>query len=125
MGGKSSQQKGKRFEREVSKQINKKFENSNVRRTPLSGGLDFKGDIICINDSSIISEFSWECKNQEKLNIWKALEQSRNDAPIRTMPVVVFRKNHSLDFIALELEDFLNIIKELEDLRNEHINKIS
>ena len=31
MGGKSSQQKGKRFEREVAKQINKKFE-TNVRR---------------------------------------------------------------------------------------------
>ena len=116
MGGKSSQQKGKRFEREVAKQINKKFE-TNVRRTPLSGGLNFKGDIICIDDQSIISEFSWECKNQEKLNIWKALQQSKNDAPARTMPVVVFRKNHSLDYIALELEDFLNIIKELEDLR--------
>ena len=117
MGGKSSQQKGKRFEREVAKQINKKFENANCRRTPLSGGMDFKGDICSINDNSIISEFSFECKNQEKLNIWKALEQSRNDAPQRTMPVVVFRKNHSLDYIALELEDFLNIIKELEDLR--------
>ena len=123
MGGKSSQQKGKRFERQVAAEINKKFE-TNVRRTPLSGGLNFKGDIICIDDQSIISEFSWECKNQEKLNIWKALQQSRNDAPARTMPVVVFRKNHSLDYIALELEDFLNIIKELEDLRNEDINSV-
>jgi len=117
MGGKSSQQKGKRFEREVAKQINKKFENANCRRTPLSGGMDFKGDICSINDNSIVSEFSFECKNQEKLNIWKALEQSRNDAPQRTMPVVVFTKNHEKDYIALELEDFLNIIKELEDLR--------
>ena len=116
MGGKSSQQKGKRFEREIAKQINKKFE-TNVRRTPLSGGMDFKGDIICIDDNSIISEFSFECKNQEKLNIWKALEQSRNDAPQRTMPVVVFTKNHETEYAALLLEDFLNIIKELEDLR--------
>ena len=123
MGGKSSQQKGKRFEREVAKQINKKFE-TNVRRTPLSGGLNFKGDIICIDDQSIISEFSWECKNQEKLNIWKALQQSKNDAPARTMPVVVFRKNHSLDYIALQFEDFLNILKELEDLRNENTNSL-
>ena len=117
MGGKSSQQKGKRFEREVAKQINKKFENANCRRTPLSGGMDFKGDICSINDNSIVSEFSWECKNQEKLNIWKALEQSRNDAPQRTMPVVVFTKNHETEYAALLLEDFLNIIKELEDLR--------
>jgi len=119
MGGKSSQQKGKRFEREIAKQINKKFE-TNVRRTPLSGGLSFKGDIISIDDNSIISEFSWECKNQEKLNIWKALEQSRNDAPQRTMPVVVFTKNHERDYVALEFEDFMNLLKELEDLRNEN-----
>jgi len=116
MSGKSSQQKGKRFEREVAKQINNKF-STKVRRTPLSGGMDFKGDIICIDDSSIISEFSWECKNQEKLNIWKALQQSRNDEPQRTIPVVVFTKNNEKEYIALELEDFLNILKELEDLR--------
>jgi len=116
MGGKSSQQKGKRFERQVAAEINKKFETS-VKRTPNSGGLSIKGDIICIDDQSIISEFSWECKNQEKLNIWKALQQSKNDAPARTMPVVVFTKNHEKEYISLELEDFLNIIKELEDLR--------
>ena len=113
----NAKQKGNRFEREVAKQINKKF-GTNVRRTPLSGGMNFKGDIICIDDNSIISEFSWECKNQEKLNIWKALEQSRNDAPQRTMPVLVFTKNHERDYVALEFEDFMNLLKELEDLRN-------
>ena len=76
----NANQKGKRFERDVAKMINKKFE-TNVRRTPMSGGMEIKGDIICIDDNSIISEFSIECKNQEKLNIWKALDQSRNDAP--------------------------------------------
>jgi Holliday junction resolvase len=115
----NAKQKGNRFERQVAKQINKKF-NTNVRRTPLSGGMNFKGDIICIDDNSIISEFSFECKNQEKLNIWKALEQSRNDAPQRTLPVVVFTKNFEREYIALEFEDFLNILKELEDLRNEN-----
>tara|TARA_Y100001972_G_C7640407_1_gene321698 strand:- start:1367 stop:1717 length:351 start_codon:yes stop_codon:yes gene_type:complete len=114
----NAKQKGNRFERQVAKQINNKFENANCRRTPLSGGMSFKGDILSINDNSIINEFSFECKNQEKLNIWKALEQSRNDAPIRKMPVVVFTKNFERDYIALEFEDFLNILKELEDLRN-------
>ena len=115
----NAKQKGNRFERQVAKQINKKFE-TNVRRTPLSGGMNFKGDIICIDDNSIISEFSFECKNQEKLNIWKALEQSRNDAPQRTMPVVVFTRNFETEYACIEFEDFLNILKELEDLRNEN-----
>jgi Holliday junction resolvase len=116
--GLNAKQKGNRFERQISKIINKKFENANCRRTPLSGGMDFKGDICSINDNSIVSEFSWECKNQEKLNIWKALEQSRNDAPQRTMPVVVFTRNFETEYACIEFEDFLNILKELEDLRN-------
>ena len=112
----NAHKKGKRFELAVAKMINNKF-STKVRRTPLSGGLDFKGDIICIDDNSIINEFSFECKNQEKLNIWKALEQSRSDAPSGKLPVVVFTKNHERDYIALEFEDFMNIVKELEDLR--------
>ena len=112
----NANQKGKRFERDVAKIINKKF-GTHVRRTPMSGGMDFKGDIICIDDNSIISEFSFECKNQEALNIWKALKQSRYDAPMGKLPLVVFTKNHQTEYVALELEDFLNIIKELSDLR--------
>ena len=44
MGGRSSQQKGKRFELSIANKLKEVF-NIKVRRTPLSGGLDFKGDI--------------------------------------------------------------------------------
>ena len=45
----NSKKKGDRFERDVAKQLNKKF-NTNVRRTPMSGAMDnFKGDIIDIS----------------------------------------------------------------------------
>ena len=118
MGGRSSQQKGKRFELSIANKLKELF-NIKVRRTPLSGGMDFKGDIICIDDNSIISEFSFECKNQEKLNIWKALEQSRNDAPRGKTPLVVFTKNFQLDYCAIELNDFLNLLLELQEFRNE------
>ena len=74
----NANKKGKRFELKVAKFLAERLD-ANIRRTPNSGGLSMKGDILCINDQSILSEFNWECKNQEKLNIWKALEQSRND----------------------------------------------
>jgi len=47
----NSQQKGKRAEREVAKLINK-YLDTNVRRTPQSGGMSIKGDIIDINPDS-------------------------------------------------------------------------
>ena len=113
----NANQKGKRFERDVAKILNKKFE-TNVRRTPMSGGMSIKGDIIDINPDSVLFDYHFECKNQEKLNIWKALAQARADKPTRKIPLVVFTKNHERDYVALELEDFMNILKELEDLKN-------
>ena len=114
----NSNQKGKRFERDVAKQLNKKF-NTNVRRTPMSGGMSIKGDIIDINPDSILFDYHWECKNQEKLNIWKALEQSRNDAPRGKTPLVIFTKNFELDYCAIEFNDFINLLLELEEFRNQ------
>ena len=113
----NSQKKGKRFELQVAKYLSKEFETL-IRRTPNSGGLSIKGDIMATQ--GILSEFNWECKNQEKLNIWKALEQSRNDCiGSHKEPLVVFTKNFEKDYIALELKDFVQILLELEQLRNE------
>ena len=113
--GLNSQKKGKRFELQVAKYLSKEFETS-IRRTPNSGGLSIKGDIMATQ--GILSEFNWECKNQEKLNIWKALEQSRNDCiGSHKEPLVVFTKNFEKDYVALELKDFVQILLELEQLR--------
>ena len=114
----NANQKGKRFERDVAKQLNKKF-NSNVRRTPMSGGMSIKGDIIDINPDSVLFDYHFECKNQEKLNIWKALAQARSDRPMGKTAIVVFTKNHEKDYVALEFEDFMNLLKELEEFRND------
>ena len=109
-------QKGKRFELKIAKGLAKRFK-TDIKRTPNSGGLSFKGDIL--TTSGILSEYSWECKNQEKLNIWKALEQSEGDArgTLKT-PVVVFTKNFENDYIALKYDDFVNILLELDEYRS-------
>ena len=113
----NANKKGKRFELQVAKYLSKEFETL-IRRTPNSGGLSIKGDIMATQ--GILSEFNWECKNQEKLNIWKALEQSRNDCiGSHKEPLVVFTKNFEKDYVALELKDFVQILLELEQLRNE------
>jgi len=113
----NSNKKGKRFELQVAKYLSKEF-NSEIRRTPNSGGLSIKGDIMATQ--GILSEFNWECKNQEKLNIWKALEQSANDCiGSHKQPLVVFTKNYEKDYVALRLEDFTQLLLELEDFRNE------
>ncbi len=55
--------------------------------------------------------FSIECKKVEKLNIWKALKQAEANTDEGTAPLVIFSRNHADDYVALRLEDFLDLIK--------------
>jgi hypothetical protein len=114
--GKSQRTKGQIGEREWAKILNDKF-GTNYQRTPLSGGLDLKGDVRKAYGSkpSRIDDFSWEVKRQEKLNIYKALDQASRDSRYLT-PIVAHRRNNGGWMCTLYAEDLLNIIKELEDL---------
>ena len=81
-------------------------------------------DDILITPSSVTGEdlklspkarqafpFVIECKNQEKLNIWSALDQAANHAKgLSYIPVLVFSRNRSKVYIALEFDQFLNLI---------------
>ena len=53
--------------------------------------------------------FSFECKNQERLNIWDSLSQAETNSSSR-IPAVVFKRNRSKTYVAFEFEDFLNLI---------------
>ena len=68
-------------------------------------------DIKLSEAASKVFPFSVECKNQEKLNIWKALEQS--DQENRGLPsMVIFKRNRSKVYVAMELADLLKILEE-------------
>ena len=52
--------------------------------------------------------YSIEGKNQEKLNIFKALEQAEKNAG-NYRPIVVFSKNRTEIYVALKLKHFLEL----------------
>lgn len=110
----NSQTKGKRFERKIAKLLNAIF-GTNIRRTPNSGGLSIKGDLL--DTSGFLENFHWELKAQQSLNIWKALEQSRCDCPAAKTPLVVFTRNQEESYVALKFMDFVNLLKELQEMK--------
>tara|TARA_Y100000004_G_C8650295_1_gene300808 strand:- start:172 stop:555 length:384 start_codon:yes stop_codon:yes gene_type:complete len=55
--------------------------------------------------------YSFECKNQERLNIWESLSQAEGNSNDRT-PVVVFKRNRTKTYVAIDLEAFLILIGE-------------
>tara|TARA_R100001163_G_scaffold65834_1_gene65462 strand:- start:4579 stop:4821 length:243 start_codon:yes stop_codon:yes gene_type:complete len=68
-------------------------------------------DIILSPAARDLIPFSFECKNQERLNIWESLSQSEDNCGNNT-PAVVFKRNRSKTYIALELDEFLKLIGE-------------
>ena len=109
--------KGKNYERDIAKKLAGWFKTK-VRRTPMSGAIhDFmSGDIICIDQTSIINRFQIECKKREKLNFWRTYEKTKNLAPVRTTPIVIATKNfYPDDLVVISLEDFKNLLLEIEE----------
>jgi len=60
--------------------------------------------------------FGVECKNKERLNIWKDLKQARTNAEAEGLkPLLAFRRNHTPVHVVLELTDFLDLVKKREE----------
>lgn len=57
---------------------------------------------------------SFECKNQEKLSLWKELDQTeKNAAKVGRHPVLVFRKNGAPSRVVIRTELFVKMLSEL------------
>lgn len=61
----------------------------------------------------ILWPWATECKNVEKLDMFRAIRQSKaNASKINRRPCVVFRRNGHEPWIALQLDSFLQLLKQ-------------
>ena len=67
-------------------------------------------DIVLTPHAKKVLPYSFECKNVEKLNVWKSFEQCKNNAGDST-PVLVIKKNRQTPKVVMELDEWLNIIR--------------
>ena len=58
--------------------------------------------------------YSFECKNQERLNIWESLNQAEGNSDDRT-PVLIFKRNRTKTYAAIDLDAFLKLIGETSE----------
>ena len=70
-------------------------------------------DIILSPTAKDFIPYSFECKNQERLNIWESLNQAEGNSDDR-VPVLIFKRNRTKTYAALELESFLELIGETD-----------
>ena len=55
--------------------------------------------------------YSFECKNQEKLNIWDSLQQAEKNCGVYD-PVLIFKRNRSKTYAVVNIEKFIELINE-------------
>lgn len=55
--------------------------------------------------------FDIECKNQENLNIWKAIEQAEANSGKGRIPLLIFKRNNSGVYAVIEFEKLLDLTR--------------
>ncbi len=55
--------------------------------------------------------YSFECKNQEKLNIWESLKQAEENSGDYP-PILIFKRNRSKTYVTMDIKEFLRLLCE-------------
>ena len=112
MKPRSAKNKGKRLQNKIRDLILEKFNNilelDDVRSITMG---DSGEDILLSPVARRVFPFSVECKNQEKLNIWEALDQAEGNSGKHT-PLVIFKRNRSKTYAVLEFDKLLELLDE-------------
>lgn len=101
--GKREREKGKRGEREVAN-ILKEY-GYDAHRGQQFSGKNGDADVVGMDG------YHLEVKFQETTKVWDWYTQSRMDARVGEVPIVVYRRSRSPWMVTLSLEDFLEHIK--------------
>ena len=110
MKSRSAKNKGKRLQnsfRDLLLETFNQLEPDDIR----SAIMGESGEDIKLSPAARkLIPYAFECKNQEKLNIWSSLEQAEENAQ-KGKPILIFKRNRSKTYAVLQLEDFIELIK--------------
>lgn len=106
----NSKKKGSRGELEFVNWL--KAHSINARRTQQYCGANNDADIV-----SDLRAIHFEIKRVEKLNISKAIQQSKEDAKADQYPVVVHRRSREKWLVTMDAEDWLELIDRRKAVR--------
>ena len=110
MKTRSAKNKGKRLQNSVRDILLETFtelEQDDIKSTTMGESGE---DIQLSPAARKLIPYAFECKTQEKLNIWSSLEQAEENAQSHT-PVLIFKRNRSKTYAVLEMKDFIDLIK--------------
>ena len=111
MKTRSAKNKGKRLQNSVRDILLETFKEDLEPDDVKSAVMGDSGEDIQLSPAARkVIPYSIECKNQEKLNIWSALEQAEDNSKEST-PVLIFKRNRSKTYAVIEFKEFVELIK--------------
>jgi hypothetical protein len=108
----SAKAKGRRLQQWVAKMLVEHLnaDEEDLESRPMGSSGE---DIIMGKQTRQIFPYSVECKNQEKVNIWSAMEQAESNCKSYE-PLVVIKKNGKKPLAVVDAEYFVELHKEKE-----------
>ena len=111
MNTKSVKAKGRVLQNLVRDKLHKLFPKLSEDISSQTMGM--KGmDIVLTPRARKQIPYAFECKNVERLQIWKAIEQCEGNNPDYSNIAVVFKKNRKDPYVAISLDVFIELIRE-------------
>ena len=108
MKTRSAKNKGKRLQNNVRDILLETFKNQLEEDDVKSTTMGESGEDIQLSPAARkLIPYAFECKNQEKLNIWSALEQAGKNCPEDRTPVIVFTRNHAPTYAVVPFDHFI------------------
>ena len=110
MKSRSAKNKGKRLQNNIRDLLLETF-NQLERDDIKSAIMGESGEDIKLSPAARkLIPYSFECKNQEALNIWSSLEQAETNAGDHD-PVLIFKRNRTKTYAVIEIEKFIELIR--------------
>ena len=106
----SGKAKGRRLQQQVRDLLLETFQNELEFDDIRSAIMGESGEDIKLSPAARkLIPYSFECKNQEKLNIWEALNQAEENSGV-SAPVLIFKRNRSKTYAVIDIEEFIKLI---------------
>ena len=112
MKTRSAKNKGKRLQKHVQKILLEKTEHIGLIEGDITNTImgESGRDIRLSPAAENVIPFDIECKNQEHLNIWSAIQQAEDNTKEGRIPMLVFSKNRSKTYAVVELDKLLDLL---------------
>tara|TARA_R100001086_G_scaffold170559_1_gene93144 strand:- start:122 stop:490 length:369 start_codon:yes stop_codon:yes gene_type:complete len=108
---KASKAKGRRLQnyvRDMLRDVYTQLEPDDIKSQTM--GMTGE-DIVRSPAAKKVCTFSFECKNVERLQIWRAIEQCEDNNPDGSSPAIVFKKNGKQPYVALPFTTFCDMLE--------------